>query len=252
MCRRPSNTEYGFLRYSTIFKYVIRCQATPSFPTEDDWVIFALATKLRRARRRMKSVSWMCISYLSFSDWHIVIQINVSTMQMSNLNKQHCIVRFEKCSRPKIDYDVLMLRARRTMCRNVESTSVCAPQHLICALHSPARIQHIWPNMHHARMYHTQDVWPEPCTKTTAAAAKKKAKSPKFVRWRSTKRQLMLSVSPKIEVTKNRIASTATYCRRFRNIVEICILFRSRVGAFPCNSGRNLFGTRTFLLNGTG
>lgn len=49
----------------------------------------------------------------------ILCYVQIYAMQMWNLNKQNCICRYEKCSRPKIDYDVLMFRVLRAILTHV-------------------------------------------------------------------------------------------------------------------------------------
>lgn len=44
---------------------------------------------------------------------------------MPNLNKQNCMCRYKKCTRPKLDYDVLMFRVLRVILTHVNCGNLC-------------------------------------------------------------------------------------------------------------------------------
>lgn len=158
---------------------------------------------------------------------------------MPNLNKQNCMCRYKKCTRPKLDYDVLMFRVLRVILTHVNCGNLCvcvcafairlAPQLLIVFVslymetwRASCIIACIWQNIHHANV--RKDVRPEP-----SIYSHMRKKSAKFVQRRSTKRQLMLWILLKIEETKKRVALTVTYGHSPQIYwhCEICI-FRCR------------------------
>lgn len=55
----------------------------------------------------------------------------IHAMQMLNLNKQNRITRFEKCTRPKIDYDILMLRVWRAISTRMSIVQVCVEHYRV-------------------------------------------------------------------------------------------------------------------------